>query len=558
MRPTDWHEVFGFGDPTPGDPYVVRDVARRWGTVGSEAEYAEGKLRGLLGDDAIVTWIGQAGEQFRTRSSTLPDQLGKVADSYRLASEAMTWWAGRLETHQGDAGRALIDGRAAKLDLDHARARLTGASGDVDLAGRAPALTALAPTPEQVQDAHDRLRAAQQAQSAAQGLVDDAQRRLDLARRLAMDAREARESDARETTRRIHEASEAGIPERSRWQKIKDGAKKVWDAVVTIAKIVVAVLGVVVLIIGGPLAWVVLAAALVLLVDALMKYANGEGSLLDVGLAALGCIPGTKGLTTLAALRGAFRAGGALGAVAHVAAAGKTAVVEMAQSVRALSSLTRTRLMSLTDGALTRIDGQLRAADDLFLGGRFNDQWMSVRTVLHQARGGEFNSAGDLVLHRWTMASDTPGPLTGDDFLSGASRDVGFPANTFRSASYDEVLTVGETSMSRAVTNGSTLNGPFWTHEAPAGGLQAQLDSALLPEWQSQQVPGGWVTNPQATHVVDATLPSGTRYFEGPAGVQVGQVGVLDGGGNQIFLPGVRDNPSWLEPGVRPIQETSR
>lgn len=378
MRPRDWQEVFGFDDPTPGDPFVVRDVARRWGAIGSEAQYAEGKLRGLLGDDAIVTWIGQAGDQFRTRSSKLPDQLGKVADSYRLASEAMTWWAGRLETHQHAADRALVDGRSAKADLEHARSRLTSALGDVDLADRAPALTALAPTPEQVQDARDRLRAAEQARSAAQGLVDDAERRLDLARRLAMDARDARESDARETTRRIHEASEAGIPERSRWQKIKDGAKAAWDVVVTVAKVVVAVLAIVALVVGGPIAWVVFAAGLVLLADALMKYADGEGSLLDIGLALLGCIPGVKGLTSLAAIRGAFRAGGALSAAGHVLAAGRTAVVEMAGAVRSLSTGAVVMLRSLRggDAALASLfsgGNRLLGAADLPTSGRLGE-----------------------------------------------------------------------------------------------------------------------------------------------------------------------------------------
>ena len=57
-----------------------------------------------------------------------------------------------------------------------------------------------------------------------------------------------------------------------------------------------------------------------LLADAVTKYLNGEGSLWDVAWAALGAIPGTKGLTTLAAFRNAFRTGGALGAGVHVLA----------------------------------------------------------------------------------------------------------------------------------------------------------------------------------------------------------------------------------------------
>ncbi|MBZ5734430.1 hypothetical protein K8Z61_07965 [Nocardioides sp. TRM66260-LWL] len=362
-RPTDWPEVFGFGDPTPGDPFVVREVARRWGTLAGEAEASERRLRGLLGDDAALTWIGEAGDQFRTRSSELPGQLAKVADSYRQASQALLWWSERLDGHQTDADRALVQGRAAKADLDHAQQRLTGASGDLAAANRSAALDTLAPTPGQVQAAQDRLRAAQQAHRAAQGLVEDARRRLDLARRLADDARELREGDARTTARRIDDAADAGIPERSRWQKIKDGAKAAWDVLVKVATVVVAVLGIVVLIIGGPLAWVVFAAGLVLLADALMKYANGEGSLLDVGLAVLGCIPGTRGLTSLAALRGAFRAGGTLGALAHLGGSARAAVSGMAAGLRSLVPGLRTTVRELSGAREYRLFSAIGGSD---------------------------------------------------------------------------------------------------------------------------------------------------------------------------------------------------
>ena len=114
-RPTDYPDVFGFGDPTPGEPWRIREVARRWSDVADDAASAEGTLRGLLGDDAAVTWIGQAGDNFRTRSSDLPDQLGKVADSYRLASDAMHWWAGRLEQHFGGLDGFLTELRAGGM-----------------------------------------------------------------------------------------------------------------------------------------------------------------------------------------------------------------------------------------------------------------------------------------------------------------------------------------------------------------------------------------------------------------------------------------------------------
>ena len=51
------------------------------------------------------------------------------------------------------------------------------------------------------------------------------------------------------------------------------------------------------------LAWVVFAAALLVLADTIMKYMQDRASLWDVAFSALACIPGVKGLTTLAALK---------------------------------------------------------------------------------------------------------------------------------------------------------------------------------------------------------------------------------------------------------------
>jgi hypothetical protein len=222
----------------------------------------------------------------------------------------------------------------------------------------------LTPTPDQVRDARQRLSAAQAARSSADSAVNAAQGRLDAARRLALDAKHLREADARTTAGKIHEAADAGIPERSRWEKFKDWAGEAWHVIVEVAKVVVAVLGVVALIIGGPLAWVVFAAALVLLADSIIKYLNGQGSLWDVGFALLGCIPGTKGLTTLAELRMAFKAGGLLSAGAHVLGAGRTALASMATSLRAMSGEMRTVLVAFGD----RVALRLRTAPALLRG----------------------------------------------------------------------------------------------------------------------------------------------------------------------------------------------
>lgn len=343
-RPSDWSEVFDMNDPTPGDTYEIDQVARTWQRVADSAEYAETKLRGLLGDEAVVAWIGEAGESFRDRSSELPGQLEKAKNSYRMAADALEWWSGRLGTHQHDADAALVDGRAAQQDLEDARTQLATASTTVDAVAGVDVLKPYSggsgppPSEEDITKARGRLDAAKTAESQAQGLVDNAQARLDAARSLAEQAGDLRQRDGRTTADKIHDAADAGIKPRSRWQKFKDGVAAAWDIIIKIAKVVVAVLGIVALIIGGPLAWIVFAAALLVLADTLMKYMKGQASLLDVALAALSCIPGTKGLTTLSALSKAYKAGGTLGATVHVLAAGKTTLSALAQSVAHLPS----------------------------------------------------------------------------------------------------------------------------------------------------------------------------------------------------------------------------
>jgi hypothetical protein len=514
-RPADWWVLDLDRDPVPGEPYSVRSLARSWARLADDAEWAETRVRQLLGDGAVGAWIGEAGDAFRSRTGDLPEQLGQCKDSYRLASEALDWWADRLDVHQDDADAALVKGRMARADLEAAQARADAAAAAVRSADFDPALL---PSPEQVRDARARLSSAQTASSSADAAVASAQARLDAARQLALDAASLRDGDAHRAAARIHEASDAGIPERSRWEKLKDWAGEAWDVVVTIAKVVVAVLGIVALIIGGPLAWVVFAAALLVLADTIMKYMQDRASLWEVAFSALACIPGTKGLTTLAALQGAFRSGGALGAGAHIASSARLAVTEMAAAVRAMGGGMRTTVGRILDDGLFRLDARFLSG-----GGSAAERWMSVRVAVHHLRGGTFTDTGNLVIRRWTPVGE-PGPLT-----------TGFPANTFRSASYDEVLLVRETTLSRAITETGNPRGLFWTSDAPVGPLETQLSVALKPEWNVSTVDGVSTTLPQATHYVQADFPTGTTVFQGPAEVQTSS-GISDGWG--VSIPG--------------------
>jgi hypothetical protein len=207
--------------------------------------------------------------------------------------------------------------------------------------------------------------------------VDAAVSRWDAARRMALEAREVREAGGRAAAREIDAAAEAGIAPRSWWDSVKDAAGKVWDVVVTVAKVAVVVLTVVAIIAGGPLLWgIVLGLSLILLTDAVAKYARGEASGWDVAFAALGCIPGGRGLSTFRAMGNAFKAAGstARGAVAvgaHLGGAalaqGRAAVTGMTHAVRAASNGGRHGLQVTHDAGflnvlrLLGLDGSSRA-----------------------------------------------------------------------------------------------------------------------------------------------------------------------------------------------------
>ncbi|KAB8162524.1 hypothetical protein FH609_022395 [Streptomyces sp. 3MP-14] len=334
-RPSDWSPVDLDRDPTPGDPDEVRELADELQDFADDVGEALGKIRGLASERAVLEWAGLSADAFRSEFEGVPDNLIKLEDSYSLCSQALqTYWP-KLQTAQGMADRALDRAISAQADLASAQAALGDAQDWVGRAGdEAERLqregerdNVEPPDENDVRAAARDQQAAEAAAGAAQGRVDDAEERLSAARQLALDAQEMREEAARQCAQGIEEASDAGIQNRRWWEKAIKWVTDNWDTLVEICKVIVAVLGIVVMIIGGPLAWVVLAAALVVLADTLIKYARGEAGLLDVAFAALDCIPGFKGLTT---------AGGLLRGVKNLATGG---LGDVAAGVRGMANV---------------------------------------------------------------------------------------------------------------------------------------------------------------------------------------------------------------------------
>ncbi|MDT0318623.1 RHS repeat-associated core domain-containing protein [Streptomyces millisiae] len=345
-RPSDWSPVDMDRDPTPGNPDEVRELADDLQTFADDVGEALGRIRGMAEDRAVLDWAGLSAEAFRSEFDGVPPNLQKLQTSYDMAAQALqTYWP-KLETAQGMADRALDRAIAAQADLSTAQAALTDAQDWVSRAGdEAERLeregereNVEPPSEAEVRAATRDATAANEAASSAQSRVDAAEEALSAARQLALDAKEMREEAARTCASEIDAASDAGIQNRRWWEDAIHWVSENWDTIVEICKVVVAVLGIVVMIIGGPLAWVVLAAALVVLADTLYDYANGRASLWDVAFAALDCIPGMKGLTTLGGLAVGVRAlarGGLRGMAAGVrglATRGRTMIADGMQS----------------------------------------------------------------------------------------------------------------------------------------------------------------------------------------------------------------------------------
>ncbi|MFD7796917.1 DUF6531 domain-containing protein [Streptomyces sp. NPDC059759] len=318
-RPGDWHVLDLDRDPTPGDPDRVRHLSKNLHDFADDVGDALRLIKGMAGEDAVLAWAGKSAKAFQDEFAGVPKQLKKLKKSYEMAGDALAAYWPKLERAQALADKALAKGRDAQSDLSSAKSRLSSADSWVTRANKEADKYKDDPTGSKDAEKPDEAkvraatRDAQHAKSAhdsAQSDVTTASNALDAAKKMAADARKMREEAARDAKSKIDEASDAGIHNRKWWEEVGDWFSDNWDTIVAVCKVVVAVLGIIAMIIGGPiLGAIVLVAALVVLADTLNKYAKGQASLWDVAFAALDCIPGMKGLTTLGGLAKGLKGG---------------------------------------------------------------------------------------------------------------------------------------------------------------------------------------------------------------------------------------------------------
>ncbi|WP_308406248.1 putative T7SS-secreted protein [Streptomyces sp. AC602_WCS936] len=321
-RPTDWHVLDLEKDPTPGDPQRIRKLAGTLHDFADEVAEALRDLKGIAKEDEILSWAGKTADVFAEEFEDVPKKLRKLKKSYDLAGDALASFWPDLQDAQEKADKALRDGRKARDELTTAQTALSGANDwvrttteKVDSYDPAKNGGKDIPKPDEA-DVRRATRDAQHAtarQATAERNVENAKDALDAARKLAAQAKGLREDAARQTVTKLQEASDAGIPNRHWWEEIGDWVSDHWDEIVTVCKWVVAVVGIIVMIVGGPLGWLVFAAALVVMADTIRKVIKGEAGWGDLLWAALDCIPATKGITSLAKLGKLWQAGGLKG-----------------------------------------------------------------------------------------------------------------------------------------------------------------------------------------------------------------------------------------------------
>ena len=354
-RPTDWHILDLDHDPTPGDPWRVGRLGGLMRSLGDDAEHAARDVRGLVGDHAAMNWIGAAGDAFKEHVGEFPSQLDKVADSHHLCADALLGFAADLDTAQSEVDRALVQGRPLFDRVQSLHAQLASANANANSATKSYSTLTTGPNaPDSAA-----LAAAVRAKTDSQHTVDTLnsqlsgpQAQLEALKKLAHQAAGLHDTAENTAERKIHAATDAGIPPDSVWHKLGDLAATLWHGLVIVAKIVSFIGAIILLVVGGPL-WLIIAvvvAGLIILADTLYKYSQGQASLWDVGLAVLACIPITKGITSLAALREAFQAGGMFGAGMHLLGATGSVIKEGVVSLHGSAKTLLTGMADLLKG----------------------------------------------------------------------------------------------------------------------------------------------------------------------------------------------------------------
>lgn len=140
-RPTDWEPLW-HTDPVPGEPFDVRVLASKLGSVALEIEEQAKKLKSLCTADY---WTGDAAATFKETAESTSTKLAKAWDRYDAASNALFDYVEVLEDQQSTSLRLLREAQALEDQRRTAQSR-------IDVAADAPADPAAPADPQRTAD----------------------------------------------------------------------------------------------------------------------------------------------------------------------------------------------------------------------------------------------------------------------------------------------------------------------------------------------------------------------------------------------------------------------
>ncbi len=309
-------ETFSLG----GDPASIRGSAQLWSNFASAATGAASDVQSLDSSE----FVGDEGETYRSRINTdMHPHLTTTGSAWEKVAGALQTYAGELETLQQRMS-------ALKIQAGHHQDAVNQASTTLSNAQSADA-----------HNTHQRLLASQKLKpgetlpvdayvnqtGSASNTLSNAQADLNATISAAATVRSDHTKVLKACCGAINEAKDMRFQKPPGfWDKVAGVAGKMWDGlkagvswaaehVGPVLKIISAVAGLLALIpflapVMGPIALVTGGAALLL--DVANKLMNGKGSWLQIGIDAVGLIPGVKGMTSTMKVAKVAKAGKAL------------------------------------------------------------------------------------------------------------------------------------------------------------------------------------------------------------------------------------------------------
>lgn len=299
-------ETFQLG----GDPSAIRGSAQQWTNFASAATGAASDVDSLDSSE----FVGDEGDTYRTRvSSDLTPHLKTTGEAWSKVSAALLKYAATLQDLQGQMNTLRIQAghqQAAVQQASNAAADARAAD-DAHTQQREQDGKALKPGQTLPPSSY-----VPQAGSANANLTN-AQNALSQTHAEAARIRSRHSTAVSHCTSEIDHAKDMRFQKPPGfWDKVAGVAGDLWNAakagvswaaqhIGPVLKIISAVAGVLALIpclapVMGPIALVTGGAALLL--DVANKLMNGQGSWLQIGIDALGLVPGIKPLTTMGKL----------------------------------------------------------------------------------------------------------------------------------------------------------------------------------------------------------------------------------------------------------------